>query len=118
MALKGLAEQWESDKHVRRQIRKHKSAFSSCAGEAVPKVTLKEAIHNKDVILPALVMMGQGPKNTYGSPVLFLISDAETEHLAQIGCVDVLATKATENVLCVCFPLTLRLASWGQPCIS
>ena len=74
VSLVGLAKQWEAVQSIRRRVRDTGSAFAG-RSDAVPTVNLRDAVHNKDVLLPALILMKQAGRK------LFQISAAETEYL-------------------------------------
>ena len=76
VSLQGLAKQWEAVQSIRRRVRDTGSAFAGRSG-AVPTVNLKDAAHNKDVLLPALTLMRQAAQ----PGKLFQISAAEAECL-------------------------------------
>ena len=75
VSLRGLAEAWEEQQSIRKKVRDTGSAFCGTS-EKIPPVHVKEAIHNKAVILPALKLMGShAPK----PGKLFQISEAEAQ---------------------------------------
>ena len=91
-SLQGLAKSWDAVPELRTRIRDTGSIFQG-VDTSIPAVVTKEAIHNKDVLLPAL-------KCQRGHRKLFKIGQAEQQSLAWHADVKNICTHRCDAQVC------------------